>query len=222
MESAFAQYSKKRKRDSDDQSLGSQKYQKHNSSNASRESKLVKKIQRLGEEILASQENYNKLAELLGHACGNSSYSPARGAALVVLCKVFSEFLTLGKHQSSLKRGEKDVLISKWLTERYEQFCTALLGYLLASSVAETELACKILMLLVKAEVTSARSSQGHVWDDGLYTKILNTCLRVDCGTPVLQAFIHKYVQPFGDVRFHTFCNIRYSSLQPFFLKLKS
>ena len=203
---------RKRKYDfNDSQALRLPKHRKLTSYDASELNKLVNEIQCLEQEILLSQKNYNKLAQLFDYSRNGRGLVPVRRAALIALCNIFSEFMVLGKLQTNFRKEDnKDSIIIKWLSERCEQFCTSLLDNLGEESIFEMELTCKILMQLVKAEATSSQASQGQAWTEGLYPGIITRLLRADCKDSLLESFVANYIQPFNDVRFYTFRCVRY------------
>lgn len=159
------------------------------------------KIEDLEAQILDSQKNYNKINELLEYTKETVSAEIQRKARLA-LCTIFSQLLAEEKIVLDGPISKQGNVIDRWLVKKYEQYYE---GLLLGLS-QEGDLTSRLLMQLVKQEVSSATSNQ--IWTTGLYPKILKSFLEEHGEGLLFEDFAAEHILPHKDTRMHACRNI--------------
>ena len=68
--------------------------------------------------------------------------------------------------------------------------------------------ALALLMRLVKDEASLKGDDQGYAFPHDLFRKVVWALLHAEHGNHVREEFVHKYVEGYDDVRYHTFAAI--------------
>lgn len=165
----------------------------------------------LESQILDSRRHYNKIVTLL-QLC--SSPNPRKdknenSLAGIALCRVFCRLLALGHLSKSFEMTENQATVIQWLNDRYSDYKDILLDAISKGDASNQSTALTLLMRLFKEEATHLRKPDGTVWRTGTLPKVLNVLLDTESSADVRDEFMHKFVNEYDDVRFHTFVLLR-------------
>jgi U3 small nucleolar RNA-associated protein 19 len=107
---------------------------------------------------------------------------------------------------------EQEVVIAKWLRERYQEYQDMLLHSLSSSTTSynEKRVSLKLLMQLVKEEIMAPESKNGSTWRRGLFLKLLCALVKSRSDSQIITDFITQYLEHYEDARFYTFLALRY------------
>lgn len=154
----------------------------------------------LENEIFESKKNYNNittLIKILRSDGGDDSI-----IASVSLCRVFTKLMAAGDMVKSKESTEKDVVVVRWLKERYSEYKATLLGLLEEEDYASTALTLS--MRLLKTEGQYLRNGQEYAFPTVFLTKIVQVLLQSGNAVNTRKEFSEKFVEEYDDVRFYT------------------
>ena len=165
----------------------------------------------LEEQIVESQKNYNHIVTLLDIARGHDSNTEAssHSLALVTLCRAFCKLMALGNLSKYQQASENQVAITQWLNDRLNDYKTMLFEDLSEQSLGSHATALTLLMKLVKEEAEHLQLSEDLIWRRGTFHRVVETLVGADTADASRNEFVEKYVEPFADVRYHTFGHLR-------------
>jgi U3 small nucleolar RNA-associated protein 19 len=157
-------------------------------------------IQRLEIEISQSRKHFNNIVKLLDYAFPKEG-SRSHNSAAIALCRTFCRLLADGslKHGENMTKAESAVL--KWLEEKYREYTSSLLGLFIQNSQSSDVDPLRLIMRLVKQEVSSFGNNQ---WAGGIFAQALRAILagREQCAD-VRSSFVKSYFK-YDDVRYYT------------------
>ena len=185
----------KRKKGSEDQ-RHARKVKKVRRGSAQVSEIMSPNIEDLESQILESQKNYNKINQLLKYAKDAAAPDVQRKARLA-LCTIFSQLLAEGKIVLDGPTAKLGDVLNRWLVKNYEDYYESLLQAL----SEEGDLASRLLMQLVKEEVSAATSN--HVWTTGLYPKILKSFLEKHDHSLIFEDFAAEHIIPHEDTKMY-------------------
>ncbi|KAF1999460.1 CBF-domain-containing protein [Amniculicola lignicola CBS 123094] len=163
-------------------------------------------ILHLESQILESRRHYNNIATLLHSAKQYGTENERAVLAAVALCRVFSRLLAAGDMTKSKGMQESELVIIRWLKERYKEYQNLLLEQYLRSETAPTQsVGLTLLMRLVKEE---SQAQKDYHWKQGPLYRIVETILYQPEEDSIRDEFAEKYFKEYADVRFYTFQSI--------------
>jgi U3 small nucleolar RNA-associated protein 19 len=157
----------------------------------------------LEHEILESKKNYNNIARLLNILRTDTEDSDEPVVAAISLCRVFMRFMIAGELEKNKGSTDKDLVVIKWLRERYSEYKTALLDLLGEEGIGNTAL--ELCMRLLKTEGEHLRNGQDYNFPTTFLTEILQVLLKGQTEESARKEFSEKYVEENDDIRFYTF-----------------
>lgn len=166
-------------------------------------------ILRLETQILESRRHFNNIAVLLQKAKSRDPKDEAAVLSAVALCRVFARLLAAGDMKT--KKGgavaESELVIARWLKERYREYEELLVHtYLKSDDAAKQSIGLTLLMRLVKEE---SNTEMEYNWKHGPLPRLVETLLDLPEQHTILEEFGEKYLKTYDDLRFATFSTIR-------------
>jgi U3 small nucleolar RNA-associated protein 19 len=89
----------------------------------------------LESRILESRKYYNDIATLLALLGSSDSARKLRESIVLSLCRIFSNLMATGHMIKTKATTENEIVIIKWLRERYSEYINVLLSELRAESL---------------------------------------------------------------------------------------
>jgi U3 small nucleolar RNA-associated protein 19 len=195
---------KKRKRTAENSSKKSSKSAKakgidqSDSESQTREDEILQ----LEYDISQSRKHYNNIAQLLGIANSLEDTKESAGIAAIALCRTFCRLFAAGSFEKSKGAPESEIMVVKWLEERYHEYVELLLGQIRDGSSVERTSAVTMVMRLVKHEVDSQGES---LWTKGTFSRLLRILATQseDSEVPIGE-FLQKFFLKYDDVRYYS------------------
>ncbi|KAF2270665.1 nucleolar complex protein 4 [Lojkania enalia] len=195
----------KRKRESDrlDRKHSKEKIRRKSSNSRSGDDDdLQAAILRLEAQILESRRNFNNITTLL-QITKNEPNDETAIVAAVALCRVFSRLLSGGDMVKSKGMLGSEVVIVKWLKDRYKEYLNILLEqYLRSENPPKQSVALSLLMRLVKEE---SNTQKEYNWKHGPIPRIVEILLLLPQDDHTRNEFAEKYFKQFADMCYYTF-----------------
>ena len=157
----------------------------------------------LEHEVFASKKNYNNIAKLIRALRADVTKSGGSLAAAVSLCRIFMSFMVAGELEKGWESTDKDLVVIKWLRERYNQYKSVLTGLLRVGGIANTAL--ELCMRLLKTEGKHLLNGQDYSFPTTFLKEIIQGLLNSETEESVRKDFSEKYVEENDDIRFYTF-----------------
>ena len=157
----------------------------------------------LENEIFESKKNYNNVAKLIKLLQSDGDDTGSFIVAAVSLCRVFMRLMVSGDMIKKQGCTEKDIIVVKWLKERYSEYKSALLLLLGEGGFSSTALT--LCMRLLKTEGEHLRNGQEYSFPVAFLTDIVQALLRPGSDKQCRKEFGDKYVEEYDDIRYHTF-----------------
>lgn len=153
-------------------------------------------------EILESKENYNNITKLIKILRGDIEDGDILVVAAISLCRVFTRLMASGDMTKKPTGSEKEVVLVRWLRERYAEYKAALL-LLLGEEGAEST-ALTLCMRLLKTEGEHLYG-ENYNFPVSFLTEIVRVLLMIKSDGSTRQEFSQKFVEEYDDIRFYTF-----------------
>jgi U3 small nucleolar RNA-associated protein 19 len=167
----------------------------------------------LENEILESKKNYNNIVTLIDILKNQEDDVEDAVVAAVSLCRVFLRLLAMGKLVKKKDLAEKDLVVVRWLRDRFSDYKEALLPLLRVDEAALTALT--LAMRVLKAEAQHLDEKVEYTFPRTFLTAIVSWMVEPTVDDTVRGEILEKFVQEYDDVRFYTFHAIRYASSFP-------
>ena len=148
--------------------------------------------------------NYNQIGRLIERARTSEEAISLKSSVSTSLCFTFSRLLTTGKLRNINGAKEHEVLVTRWLNERFIEFGELLLDWVRCNRKNERLLILGLLMQLVKEEVNSMPDRGPLAWTNGLYAKLLRTLLIMKTERHLIKDFARDYIVPYQDIELFT------------------
>lgn len=155
----------------------------------------------LEHEIAESKKNYNNIAKLIKIL--RSDGGDDSSLAAISLCRVFTRLMATGDMAKGKDSTEKDLVVLRWLKERYVEYKATLLVLLGEDDADSTPLT--LCMRLLKTEGTFIKNGSDYSFPTAFLAEIVQVLLQSESGSSVRREFSEKYVEENDDVRFYTF-----------------
>ncbi|KAL3418648.1 hypothetical protein PVAG01_10364 [Phlyctema vagabunda] len=153
-----------------------------------------------------SKKNYNNVATLVKILQDESDDADVPFLAAVSLCRVFTKLIATGELERKKTSTEKDMIVVRWLKERYTQYKDGLLELLGIEGVGSPVLT--LCMKLLKTEGQHLRNGQDYSFPASFLTEIIRVLLNPESDSTVRKEFSSKWVEEYDDIRFYTFESI--------------
>ena len=157
----------------------------------------------LESEIFEAKKNYNNVARLIKILRDENEDPESSVVAAISLCRVFVRLMASGDMARKQASSEKDVVVIKWLKERYSEYKSALLLLLGEEGLESTALT--LCMRLLKSEGEHLLHGQDYSFPTSFLTEIVQVILGPDSSEAIRAEFGAKYVEEYDDIRFYTF-----------------
>lgn len=157
----------------------------------------------LENEIFESKKNYNNVAKLIKILGADTEDLDEPLVAAISLCRVFMRFMASGELEKKTGSTDKDVVVIKWLRERYSEYKTALLDLLADEGIGNTAL--ELCMRLLKIEGEHLRNGQDYNFPATFLAQIVQVLLDPGTDESARKEFSEKFVEEYDDIRFYTF-----------------
>lgn len=161
----------------------------------------------LENEIFESKKNYNNIAKLIKILRDDNEHGDNSVVAAISLCRVFTRLMVSGDMTKKQGTTEKELVVLKWLKERYSEYKSSLLLFFGEEGVESTALT--LCMRLLKTEGEHLRNGQDHSFPAAFLTEIVQALLKPEVDGSVRKEFGDKYVEEYDDIRFYTFQAIK-------------
>ncbi|KAI9728283.1 MAG: hypothetical protein M1834_007776 [Cirrosporium novae-zelandiae] len=161
----------------------------------------------LENQILESRRNLNNVAHLVEKFRTSHSDTTIRNTAAVSLCRVFCRLIAAGSLTTAPQTEENEVIVTKWLQERYSEYTEELFQMLRNGDPSDSSTSLTLFMRLIKEEATHLPMSQSKLWDsDGLLSRLFIALLGLDDDeSDTLAEFVQKYMMEYDDIRYYAF-----------------
>ena len=156
----------------------------------------------LEHEIFESKKNYNNLAKLIKIIRADTDDADEPIIAAISLCRVFMRFTVAGELEKRIGITDKDLVVIKWLRERYTEYKGALLELLGEEGVGNTAL--ELCMRLLKTEGEHLRNGQDYNFPTAFLAEIVQVLLKPETEDSTRKEFSERYVEENDDIRFYT------------------
>ena len=157
----------------------------------------------LENEIFEAKKNYNNIAKLIKILRDDNEDADSSVVAAISLCRVFVRLMAAGDMVRMQGSSEKEVVVIKWLKERYREYKSSLLLLLDKEGLESTTLT--LCMRLLKSEGMHLLNGQEYNFPASFLTEIVQVLVGTDSGEAVRAEFGGKYVEEYDDVRYYTF-----------------
>lgn len=157
----------------------------------------------LENEIFESKRNYNNIARLIKILGADTEDGDEPVVAAISLCRVFMRFMVSGELEKKKGSTDKDLVVIKWLRERYSEYKTALLALLKEEGIGNTAL--ELCMRLLKTEGEHLRNGQEYNFPTTFLAEIVQVLLDPESEESARKEFSEKFVEEYDDIRFYTF-----------------
>ncbi|PQE11547.1 cbf mak21 family protein [Rutstroemia sp. NJR-2017a WRK4] len=188
--------SAKRKRSASDK--GSSKRARSESSEEDPQAQILL----LENEIFESKKNYNNIARLIGISRDGSEGPDASILAAISLCRVFTKLMISGALQKTKEKSEKEIVVIRWLKERYSEYKTVLVEMLGQEDTASTALT--LCMRMLKVEGQHLRTGQDYSFPTAFLTDMVQALTRPESDSGARKEFSEKFVEEYDDIRYFT------------------
>jgi U3 small nucleolar RNA-associated protein 19 len=156
----------------------------------------------LENEIFESKKNYNNIAKLIKIFTDDKQEPDDSVVAAISLCRAFIRLLSAGELAPKVGATEKDLIVMRWLKDRYAEYKESLLDILGEEGISATVL--KLCMRLLKTEGEHIRNNQEYQFPTAFLSGIVKTLLDPECDEAARKEFSEKFVEEYDDVRFYT------------------
>jgi U3 small nucleolar RNA-associated protein 19 len=153
-------------------------------------------------EIFESKKNYNNIATLIKILRTDSEYGDTVLVAAISLCRVFTRFMVTGHLVKKTASTDKDIVVIKWLKERYSEYKSTLLELLGEEGASSTALT--LCMRLLKIEGQHLLNGQEYNFPTLFLTEVVQALLKPGSDENARKEFSDKYVEENDDIRFYT------------------
>jgi U3 small nucleolar RNA-associated protein 19 len=153
-------------------------------------------------EIFESKKNYNNITALIKLLRDDSEGADGSVVASISLCRVFTRLMVSGEMAKPHGATEKEVVVAKWLKERYSEYKAAILVLLAEESISLTALT--LCMRLLKTEGQHFYNSKEYNFPTRFLVDIIRVLLRHGSDGSARKEFSEKYVKEYDDIRFYT------------------
>lgn len=163
------------------------------------------KIQILEKNILISARHYNKIPILLGFARDQQAKCHEDILAAVALGRIFTQFFASGKLSVPVGAPKSDIVVRKWLMQKYEDYKIELLRLTSSPYPDKSLTALTIIMQLVREDASQRKLTEEAPWRKGLFPQLLRLLISAANVGVVRAKFIDEYLKKYDDVRFFSF-----------------
>jgi U3 small nucleolar RNA-associated protein 19 len=153
-------------------------------------------------EIFESKKNYNNILALIKLLRDDEEDAGSSVVAAISLCRVFTRLMVSGEMLKRQGTTEKEVVVVKWLKERYSEYKTAILVLLGEEGISSTALT--LCMRLLKTEGQHLYNSKEYTFPTKFLTEIVRVLLKPGSEGSVRKEFSEKHVEENDDIRFYT------------------
>lgn len=163
------------------------------------------KIQTLEKSILHSRRHYNRISILLGYARDQQAKCHEDILAAVALGRIFIQFLASGNMSAPIGAPKSELMIAKWLLQKYEDYKIELLRLLISPCPDKSIPALTIIMQLIREDAAQRKIIDEAPWRDGLFPQLLKLLVSAAKIGDVRAKFIDEYLKIYDDVRYFSF-----------------
>ncbi|KAN0110384.1 CBF/Mak21 family domain containing protein [Hyaloscypha variabilis] len=153
-------------------------------------------------EILESKQNYNNITALIKLLRDDNEDAENSVIAAVSLCRVFTRLMMSGEMTKREGTSEKEIVVVKWLKERYSEYKTAIIALLGEENMSSTALT--LCMRVLKTEGQHLHDSKEYNFPTKFLTDVVRVLLKSGSDGTTRKEFSKKYVEENDDVRFYT------------------
>ncbi|PMD39047.1 nucleolar complex protein-like protein, partial [Hyaloscypha variabilis F] len=153
-------------------------------------------------EILESKQNYNNITALIKLLRDDNEDAENSVIAAVSLCRVFTRLMMSGEMTKREGTSEKEIVVVKWLKERYSEYKTAIIALLGEENISSTALT--LCMRVLKTEGQHLHDSKEYNFPTKFLTDVVRVLLKSGSDGTTRKEFSKKYVEENDDVRFYT------------------
>lgn len=155
----------------------------------------------LADETLKSKKNYNNISKLIQILRADGEEVDDSVVAAISLCRVFTSLMVSGDMVKKQGTTEKDMVVIKWLKERYSEYKAGLLVLLGEEGISSTAL--DLCMRLLKTEGQHLRG-QEYSFPTAFLTDMIRVFLDSENDESAREEFSETYVEEYDDIRFYT------------------
>jgi len=156
----------------------------------------------LENEIFESKANYNNITKLVKILQGVKDDGDTSIVSAISLCRVFTRLMVSGELTKKPTGSEKEVVLVRWLRERYMEYKAALLILLGEEGVESTALT--LCMRLLKTEGEHLYG-ENYNFPVPFLMDIIRVLLETENDGSTRLEFSQKFVEEYDDIRFYTF-----------------
>lgn len=157
----------------------------------------------LESEIFEAKKNYNNVSKVIKILRDENEDPENSAVAAISLCRVFVRLMASGDMARKQTSTEKDIIVIKWLKERYSEYKSSLLLLLDEEGLESTALT--LCMRLLKTEGEHLLNGQEYNFPASFLAQIVQVILSPDSSEAIRAEFGAKYVEEYDDIRFYTF-----------------
>ncbi|KAL5596940.1 hypothetical protein BROUX41_006385 [Berkeleyomyces rouxiae] len=165
------------------------------------ETDVEAQILELEAQILESKKNYNNLTKLFDYIEGYLDNAKFSMLAAVACCRVFIKLLAAGRLLPKKGLSEKDIVVVKWLRERYSAYRSLLLTLMSVDELSLTVLT--LIMKLLKVEAQYLNDKDEYQFPPFFASDLVKTLVE-ECSSEVRKEFLSEFVDEFDDIRYFT------------------
>jgi U3 small nucleolar RNA-associated protein 19 len=165
----------------------------------------VEQILQLETEIFESEskKNYNNIAKLINILRDDTEEPEKSVVVAIALCRVFTRLMVQGDLVKTKQSTEKEVVVIRWLKERYSEYKAFLLGFLGEEGI--NIVALNLCMRLLKQEGQYLQNGQDYNFPVTFLTEIVQILLDPETDVAARKEFGGTYAEDNDDIRFYTF-----------------
>jgi U3 small nucleolar RNA-associated protein 19 len=167
-------------------------------------------IQRLENLILNSRLHWNHISVLVDYVRNSQGDGDEEDIlAAFALGRIFTRLLDSGKMLAPVEASQNEIMVSRWMTRRYESYKVELLRWITSPYIDKSLTALTLVMQLIREDGLFMKSTIDESWRNGIFSQLLKHIVSVACMKDVRKKFINEYLKIYDDVRYYSFITLK-------------
>jgi U3 small nucleolar RNA-associated protein 19 len=166
-------------------------------------------IQRLENLILDSRLHWNHISVLVDYVRNSHGDGDEEDIlAAFALGRIFTRLLDSRKMLAPVGASHNEIMISRWMTRRYESYKVELLRWITSPHIDKSLTALTLVMQFIREDGLFMKPTNDESWRNGIFSQLLKHIVSVACIKDVRKKFINEYLKIYDDVRYYSFITL--------------
>jgi U3 small nucleolar RNA-associated protein 19 len=163
-------------------------------------------IQTLENLILNSRIHWNLISVLIDYVRNSHGNCDEQDIlAAFALGRIFTRLLGSRKMLAPLEASQKEIMVSRWITRRYESYKVELLRWITSPHIDKSLTALTLVMRFIREDGLLMKPTDDETWRHGIFSQLLKHIVSAACIKDVRTKFITEYLEIYDDVRYYSF-----------------